>query len=93
MPMHRAAPPPVVAGERAGGPPSQQVAMGFDSAGLDEDYRPLIDCLGHDPAPIDLLVARSGLTAPVVSSMLLILELRGYVRAEAGGNYVRMAET
>jgi DNA processing protein len=59
--------------------------MGFDSAGLDEDYRRLIDCLGHDPAPIDLLVARSGLTAPVVSSMLLILELRGYVRAEAGG--------
>jgi DNA processing protein len=92
IPMHRSVPPPVVGAGGAGGPPSQQVAMGFESDGLDEDYRRLIDCLGHDPAPIDLLVARSGLTAPVVSSMLLILELRGYVRAEAGGNYVRMAE-
>ncbi len=90
IPMHRSVPP--VAAERAGGPASQQVDMGFESDGLDEDYRRLIDCLGHDPAPIDLLVARSGLTAPVVSSMLLILELRGYVRAEAGGHYVRMAE-
>ena len=92
IPMHRSVPPPVVGAERTGGPPWQQVAMGFESDGLDEDYRRLIDCLGHDPAPIDLLVARTGLTAPVVSSMLLILELRGYVRAEAGGNYVRMAE-
>ncbi len=91
IPMHRSV-PPVVAAERAGGPRPQQVDMGFEPEGLDEDYRRLIDCLGHDPASIDLLVARSGLTAPVVSSMLLILELRGYVRAEAGGNYVRMAQ-
>ncbi len=91
IPMHRSAPPPAVAAERAGGPPSHHIDLGFESEELDEDYRRLIDCLGHDPASIDVLVARSGLTAPVVSSMLLILELRGYVRAEAGGNYVRRA--
>jgi DNA processing protein len=57
---------------------------------LDPEYRRLLDALGHDPLPIDELVARSGLTAESVSSMLLILELQGYVAPEAGGRYARI---
>lgn len=55
----------------------------------DADYVALLECLGHDPATVDKLVERSGLTANVVSSMLLVLELEGYVESRAGGAYVR----
>ncbi len=58
-------------------------------AELDEDYRRLLEQLGGEPAPVDLLVERCGLTADVVSSMLLILELQGHVVAHPGGLYSR----
>lgn len=57
---------------------------------LDEDYRKLLDLLTDSPAPVDLLVQRSGLTAEIVSSMLLILELEGYVATAPGGLYSRL---
>ncbi|MGH8467901.1 MAG: DNA-processing protein DprA [Gammaproteobacteria bacterium] len=59
------------------------------SEALDPDYQSLLHCMGEDPVSVDSLVERSGLTASAVSSMLLILELRGYVGAEACGVYVR----
>lgn len=55
----------------------------------DEDYQQLLQYLGHEPIPIDLLVERCGLTAEAVSSMLLILELQGHVVAAPGGLYSR----
>jgi len=55
----------------------------------DEDYRILLRALGHDPLSIDALVAATGLTANVVSSMLLLLELRGEVVSQPGGTYIR----
>lgn len=45
----------------------------------------LLDCLGYEPTPIDVLVERSGLTAETVSSILLQLELRGWVLMGPGG--------
>jgi DNA processing protein len=57
----------------------------------DPDYRRLLDALGHDPASVDELVERSGLTVEAVSSMLLLLELQGRVASEGGGRYVRAA--
>jgi DNA processing protein len=39
----------------------------------------LLDCLGYDPAPIDTVIDRCGLTTDTVSSILLQLELRGLV--------------
>ncbi|MBK7541525.1 MAG: DNA-protecting protein DprA [Candidatus Competibacteraceae bacterium] len=57
---------------------------------LDEDYRQLLAAMGDAPAAVDLLVERCGLTAEVVSSMLLILELEGYVAAVPGGRYCRL---
>lgn len=43
--------------------------------------------LGHEPCAIDTLVARTGLTADRVSSILLELELAGRVAALPGGLY------
>lgn len=56
---------------------------------LDAQAQRLLACIGHDPVTLDVLVSRSGLTAPEVSSMLLTLELYGYVRAHPGGVYLR----
>lgn len=60
------------------------------SAALDEEYRQLLVAMGDEPVGIDLLVNRCGLTAEAVSSMLLILELEGYVTAIPGGLYGRL---
>ncbi len=58
---------------------------------FDEDYRTLLNQLADGPISVDELVERCGLTAEVVSSMLLILELQGYVVAMPGGRYRRIA--
>lgn len=60
-----------------------------DEPALDADYNRLLECLEGGPATIDELVANSGLTADAVSSMLLILELRGRVAATPGGAFQR----
>ncbi len=49
----------------------------------------LLRALGHDPASVDTLVERTGLTAEVVSSILLALEMQGYVSSAPGGLYSR----
>jgi DNA processing protein len=41
------------------------------------------------PTSVDILVDESGYSAEVVSSMLLILELYGYISAAPGGGYLR----
>ncbi len=56
---------------------------------LDDDYKQLLDYLDSGPTTIDTLVEQCGLTAGEVSSMLLILELRGLVVVQPGGFYVR----
>jgi DNA processing protein len=58
-------------------------------AGLDAAHGKILECLGHDPASVDALVERSGLTAQAVSSILLELELRGLVAPDGGGRYIR----
>jgi DNA processing protein len=42
------------------------------------------------PTSIDNLVENTGVSVEVISSMLLILELQGYLEATAGGCYVRI---
>ena len=59
------------------------------SPALEDDYQALVDLIGYDPVGVDILVARSGLTPETVSSMLLLLELKGYVSAFPGGRYSR----
>ncbi len=58
---------------------------------IDADQRRLLACVDHNPVSVDMLVDRSGLTADVVSSILLHLELQGYVVSATGG-YARTAK-
>ena len=58
---------------------------------LGDDYKLLLENVDYDPTPIDLLVERTRLTAQVVSSMLLQLELGGYVSSISAGRYTRTA--
>ncbi|MFN2349067.1 MAG: DNA-processing protein DprA [Thioalkalivibrio sp.] len=53
------------------------------------EHEALLQHMGYDPVTVDQLVSRSGLTVEVVSSMLLIMELRGQVVSLSGGRYVR----
>ncbi len=59
---------------------------------LDEDYVTVLDAMGYDPVSVDTLVGRTGLTPRVLSSMLLSLELRGYVHPVTGVGYIRAAK-
>jgi DNA processing protein len=54
-----------------------------------EDARAVLDSLGHEPASIDTIVHRTGLTADQVSSILLMLELSAQVRS-SGAHYFRV---
>jgi len=57
--------------------------------GLDEDYRNVLEQVGFEPTTVDMVITRSGLTADAVCSMLLELELRGYICPATGGGYSR----
>jgi DNA processing protein len=68
-----------------GGPPAP-------AESLDPEYEALLEACGHEPVTADILVARTGLTAAEVSSMLLILELQGRLESGPGGRYTRIFE-
>ncbi|MBN2689571.1 MAG: DNA-processing protein DprA [Gammaproteobacteria bacterium] len=55
---------------------------------LDPDHEKLLSFLSENPVPIDVLVAKSGLSAKIAASMLLILELDGFVKSTDFG-YVK----
>jgi DNA processing protein len=52
---------------------------------LDSEYLKLLEYVGYEATPVDLLVERSGLKINNVSSMLLILELEGHIKSTPGG--------
>lgn len=57
---------------------------------LDSDCKILLNACGFGPVDADILVERTGFSAAAVSSMLLLLELRGEVESCAGGGYCRV---
>lgn len=58
---------------------------------LPADHARVLEAMGFDPVSVDTLVARSGLTAAEVSSILLISQLQGHVSPLAGGLYARLS--
>ena len=54
---------------------------------VDDEYKQVLKCIDFEPTSVDKVVQRSGLTADAVCSMLLVLELQGYVTALSGGYY------
>lgn len=59
-------------------------------AALDAEEQQILATIGLEPIPIDQIVIQTGLTTDVVSSMLLMLELQGYIAACGGGRYKRL---
>jgi len=57
---------------------------------LGPEYQQLIDFIDYESTSIDQLVCSSGLTPAEVSSMLLQLELSGYIASSPGGLYNRL---
>ena len=55
----------------------------------DPDYRVLWESLGFDPKPVDVIIEQTGLSAREISSMLLMMELKGMVKKHGAGRYVR----
>lgn len=56
----------------------------------DQAYQKLLSVMSGEPMTIDTLTRHAGLTAREVSSMLLILELQGFVETVPGGRYTRV---
>jgi len=56
----------------------------------DPDYARVWKVLGFDPKPVDAIIEQSGLSARVVSSMLLMMELKGMIRKHDNGRYFRV---
>ena len=57
---------------------------------LDPEASLVLESLGYEPTPMDLVVQRTKLATETVSSKLLVLELHGFVQAAAGGIYYRV---
>jgi DNA processing protein len=65
-------------------PTSPRAASQQGSPDMDVESKTLWDALGYDPTPMEALVARTGLTAAKVASILLAMELGGRVVSEHG---------
>jgi DNA processing protein len=57
---------------------------------LPDDYAQLLESIGFENTSVDMLVKTTHLTPAEVSSMLLQLEMNGYIAANPGGFYNRL---
>ena len=55
----------------------------------DPEYDTLWQVLAYDPKPVDMIIEQTGLSARDVSSMLLMMELKGMVKKQGNGRFVR----
>lgn len=56
---------------------------------LDPVHKKLLECIEYEPTTIDVIAERSGLKITQITSILLMLELDGYIANTIGG-YVRV---
>lgn len=72
---------------------STEPRRGTESAEFEGDplYAKLLNVLGHDPVSLDALTKYTGLTSAELSSMLLILELEGFIEALPGQRFSRIS--
>ena len=57
---------------------------------MDKGYEMLLDAVGFEPATVDVLVLRTGLSGESITSMLLALELEGRIASYPGGRFGRI---
>ncbi len=70
---------------------SQPERANQDVRTLDKDYQTVLTHVGFEPTAVDTVVEQSGLTADAVCSMLLVLELQGYIVSTQGGHYCKLS--
>jgi DNA processing protein len=77
---------------RGGRAPAAAAAPGADAEAATslDDADAVLAALGHDPATLDALAARTGLSAAVLGARLLELELTGGVARLPGGLFQRL---
>lgn len=73
-------------------PASHQADISQPTPNLDDNSLILWSNLGNTPASVDTLVARTQLTTEEVSSILLLMELEGWVTSAPGGMYLRVTK-
>jgi DNA processing protein len=71
---------------------TRRPAMREHSRVLDKGYEMLLDAVGFEPATVDILVARTGISGETIVSMLLVLELEGRIAPYPGGRFGRIPE-
>jgi len=79
-------PPAKTTGEMA----DSSAPGGGGTQALDPQHRAVLEAMGYDPTTTDEVVERTGFPANEVSSILLLLELRGHVSSGAGGQFTRL---
>ncbi len=57
---------------------------------IDTEHQSLLNSVQYSPTSIDSLVQTTGNSVETISSMLLVLELQGFISAVAGGCYIRI---
>ncbi len=57
---------------------------------MDKGYEMLLDAVGFEPATVDVLAIRTGLSGESIASMLLALELEGRIASYPGGRFGRI---
>ena len=76
--------------ELGGAAPTEGAQMAVAAPEMQADAGRVLKALGHDPAGVDALTARTGLAAGAVSVALVELELSGRVTALPGGAFQRV---
>ncbi|HET7775181.1 MAG TPA: DNA-processing protein DprA [Azospira sp.] len=76
----------------AGAPLSAEATRETPSL-LDSSQAAVLDALGHDPANMDQLLHRTGLTTEALCAILVTLELADCIASLPGGRYQRLSST
>ena len=74
---------------KPGNGPEKQAAKLEQSLLDDAEYKLVWDVLGFDPKPMDTIIEQTGLHASAISSMLLMMELKGMVKKHSSGRFFR----
>lgn len=65
-------------------PVEASIETNKDNPAIDTEYQQLLEAIDHHPVTIDQLVIRTQFNPETLSSMLLILELKGHINAKNG---------
>jgi DNA processing protein len=76
-------------GEREAISPLETV-VSSEAEEIDAAHQELLQYIGYEPTSVDILTAEMGERVEVISSMLLVLELKGIVSSAPGGCYYRV---